>query len=54
MTTFGLNQPIYIFNEFPLFLAFFIIIHEYANNANKNTCIFDHGVKGLCLSFNLV
>ena len=29
-------------------------IHEYANYANMITCIFDHGMKDLCLSFNLV
>ena len=29
-------------------------IHEYANYANKVRCIFDHGMKGLCLSFILV
>ena len=39
---------------FPYFLAFFINIHEYANYANMIRCIFDHGMKGLCLSFVLV
>ena len=32
----------------------FTNIHEYANYANMITCIFDHGMKGLCLSFILV
>ena len=36
---------------FLLLLSFFINVHEYAN---KIICIFDHGIKGLCLSFNLV
>ena len=45
---------IYIFNDFPLFFSFFMNIHEYANYSNIITCIFDHGMKGICLSFNLV
>ena len=36
---------------FPLFFQIFINIHEYAN---KIICILDHGIQGLCLSFNLV
>ena len=47
----GMNQPIYTFNDFPLFFSVFINIHEYANYANMITCIFDHGIKDLCLSF---
>ena len=39
---------------FPYFLAVFINIHEYANYANTVRCIFDSGMKGLCLSFILV
>ena len=55
MTILGWNQPIYIFNDFPLLFSVFINIHEYNYNyANKITCIFDHGIKALCLSFNLV
>ena len=54
MTILGWNQPIYICNDFPLFFSVFIDIHEYANYANKVCCIFDHGMKGLCLSFILV
>ena len=54
MTILGSNQPIYIFNDFPLFFSVFINFHEYANYANMITCIFDHGMKGPCLSFNLV
>ena len=53
MTILGWNQPIYICNDFPLFFSVFINIHEYANYANKVRCIFDHGMKGLCLSFIL-
>ena len=29
-------------------------IHEHANYANMLTYIFDHGIKGICLSFNSV
>ena len=36
---------------FSLIFKVFINIHEYAN---KIICTFDHGVKGLCLSLNLV
>ena len=39
---------------FPYFFSVFINIHEYANYANMVRCIFDHGMKGLCLSFILV
>ena len=42
------------FNDFPLFFTVFINIHEYAYNANMITCIFDPGIKSLCLSFNFV
>ena len=51
MTILGCNQPIYICNDFPFILAFFIKIHEYANYANLISCLFDHGMKALCLSF---
>ena len=57
MTILGCNQPIYIFNDCPLssfFFGVFINIHEYANYANIITCIFDYGMKVLCLSFYLV
>ena len=54
MTILGLNQPIYICIDFPLFLSVFINIDEYANYANMVCCIFDHGIKGLWLSFILV
>ena len=54
MTILGWNQPIYICIDFPLFFSVFIIIHEYANYANMVCCIFDHGMKSLCLSFILV
>ena len=36
---------------FSLIFKVFIDIHEYEY---KIICIFDHGIKGLCLSFNLV
>ena len=39
---------------FPYFFSVFINIHEYANYANMVCCIFDNGIKGLCLSFILV
>ena len=39
---------------FPLFFSVFINIHEYANYTNVIGCIFDYGMKGLCLSFILV
>ena len=54
MTILGCNQPICIFNDFPLFFSDFINIHEYSNNANMLTCIFSHGMKGICISCNLV
>ena len=54
MTILGGNQLIYICNDFSLFFSVFIYIHEYANYANVIRCIFDHGMKGLCLSFILV
>ena len=38
------------FMIFPIFYNIFINIHEYPNYANT----VDHGMKGLCLSFNLV
>ena len=42
------------FNGFPLCFSVFINIHKYANHANMITCIFDHGMKNLYLSFHLV
>ena len=43
------------FNDFPLFFSVFMNIHEYKKKyAYMITCIFDYGMKGLCLSFNLV
>ena len=52
MTMLGWNQPIYTLNDFPLFFSVFINIHKYTNYANIITCIFDHGIKNLCLSFH--
>ena len=40
-----------VFLCFSLIFKVFINIHEYEN---KIVSIFDHGIKGLCLSFNLV
>ena len=54
MTLLGWNQPIYKFNDFPLFFSSFLNIHKNANNANMICCKFDHGIKGLYLSFILV
>ena len=54
MTILGWNQPIYICIDFSLIFSVFMNIHEYANYANMVRCIFDHGMKGLCLSFILV
>ena len=54
MTILGWNQPINTFNDFPLFFSVFINIHEDATYPNMITCIFDHGIKDLCLSFHLV
>ena len=39
---------------FPYFFSVFNNIHEYANYANMIRCIFDLGMKDLCLSFYLV
>ena len=39
------------FYVFSLIYKVFINIHEYANDI---ICIFDNGIKGLCLSFNLL
>ena len=50
----GMESAYLYFNDFLLFFSVFINIHEYANYANMITCIFDHGMKGLCLSFYLV
>ena len=36
---------------FPYFFSVFINIHEYAKYATMITCIFDNGIKDLCLSF---
>ena len=45
---------LFFFNDFPLFFSVFINMNEYTNYANMITYIFDHGMKGLCLNFNLV
>ena len=39
------------FYKFPLILKVFMNIHEYANSV---ICILGHGMKGICLNFNLV
>ena len=39
---------------FSLIFKVFININEYALAANNIICIFDHRIKDLCLSFNLV
>ena len=39
---------------FPYFFSIFMNIHKYEKYANMMTCIYDHEMKGLCLSFNLV
>ena len=42
---------------FSLIFNVFLNIHEYANKVIcifGIICIFDHGIKGLCLIFNLV
>ena len=44
---------LFMFQCFSLIFAF-INIHEYANYANKIICMFYHGMKALCLGFNLV
>ena len=50
----GMKSAYLYFHDFPLFFRIFIYIHQYANYANMITCIFDHEMKGICLSFNLV
>ena len=50
----GMKSAYLYFNDLPLFFSVLINIREYANYANMITCIFDHGIKALCLSFNLV
>ena len=37
MTILGIDQPIYIFNDFPLCFSIFVNIHEYTNYANMIT-----------------
>ena len=54
MTILGWNQPFNTFNDFPLIFSVFINIHDYENYANMISCIFDHGMKDICLSFYLV
>ena len=49
-----INFSLFIFLMIFFFFSAFMNIHEYANYANKITYIFDHGMKGLCLSFDLV
>ena len=39
------------FNAFPSIFNVFMNIHEYVNSI---ICIYYNGMKGLCLSFNLV
>ena len=47
-----LKSVIYgVFLPFPLILKVFMNIHEYANLV---ICISGHGIKGICLTFNLV
>ena len=50
----GMKSAYLCFNDFPLFSNVFIYIHEYANYANTIICIFDHGMKALRLTFNMV
>ena len=47
----GLKSVIYGVYDFPLFLTVLININEYANLV---ICISGHGMKGICLTFNLV
>ena len=42
----------YFFKIFLYFFSVVINIHEYTNYANMITCLFDHRMKGLCLSFS--
>ena len=42
---------LWVFYCFSLIFKIFLNIHEYAS---KIICIFDHGVKGMFLCFNLV
>ena len=50
----GMKLAYLYFKRFSLIFSVFINVHEYANFANMITCIFDHGMKDLCLSFHLV
>ena len=54
MIILGWNQPIYNFYDVPLIFSIFINTHEYANYAKTIFCIFDHEIKGVCLSINLL
>ena len=45
---------IYVFKDYLLFFNIFINIYEYEIHSNRIICIFDPGMKGICLSFNLV
>ena len=48
----GLKSVIYgLFYDFPLIFKVFMNIHEYAKQA---ICISGHGMKGICLTFNMV
>ena len=44
----------FFLNNFPLIISVFININEYANHENTTTWIFDHEMKVLCPSINLV
>ena len=46
----GMKPANLFLNEF---FSVFMNIHEYAYYANMITCIFEHGMKDLCFSFNL-
>ena len=50
----GMKSAYLYFNDFPLFFSVFINIHENGNYANMITCIFDHVIRDLCLSFQFV
>ena len=50
----GMKAAYHFLNNFPLFFSVFININEYANYENTTTWIFDHEMKVLCPSINLV
>ena len=43
-----------VFHDYSLFFYDFNNIHEYANCTNQIIYIPDNGIKGICLSFNLI